>query len=33
MKILSYAGITLKDNTLYQVGEASEVKKVQQEKQ
>ena len=33
MKILSYAGITLKDNTLYQVGEASEVKKIQQEKQ
>tara|TARA_R100001460_G_scaffold59302_1_gene99120 strand:- start:14470 stop:15162 length:693 start_codon:yes stop_codon:yes gene_type:complete len=33
MKILSYAGITLKDNTLYQVGEASEVKKTQQEKQ
>ena len=33
MKILSYAGITLKDNTLYQAGEASEVKKIQQEKQ
>ena len=33
MKILSYAGITLKDNTLYQVGERSEVKKIQQEKQ
>ena len=33
MKILSYAGITLKDNTLYQIGEGSEVKKIQQEKQ
>ena len=33
MKILSLAGITLKDNTLYQVGQASELKKVQQEKQ
>ena len=33
MKILSYAGVTLKDNTLYQIGEASEVKKTQQEKQ
>ena len=33
MKILSYAGITLKDATLYQVGEATETKKIQQEKQ
>ena len=33
MKILSLAGIALKDTTLYQVGEASEVKKIQQEKQ
>ena len=33
MKILSLAGISLKDNTLYQVGESSEVKKIQQEKQ
>jgi len=33
MKILALAGITLKDPTLYQVAEASEVKKTQQEKQ
>ena len=33
LKILSYAGITLKDATLYQVGEATETKKIQQEKQ
>jgi len=33
MKILSYAGITLKDATLYQVSEATEAKKIQQEKQ
>jgi len=33
MKILSYAGITLKENTLYQIGEVSEDKKIQQEKQ
>jgi hypothetical protein len=33
MKILSLAGIALKDTTLYQVGEATEVKKIQQEKQ
>ena len=33
MKILSLAGIVLKDSTLYQVAEANEVKKIQQEKQ
>ena len=33
MKILSLAGIAIKDTTLYQVGEATEVKKIQQEKQ
>ena len=33
MKILSLAGITLKDNTLYQAGQTSELKKTQQEKQ
>jgi hypothetical protein len=33
MKILSLAGITLKDNTLYQAGQTSELKKIQQEKQ
>jgi hypothetical protein len=33
MKILVLAGITLKDPALYQVAEASEVKKTQQEKQ
>jgi hypothetical protein len=33
MKILSLAGIVLKDATLYQAGEGAEVKKIQQEKQ
>jgi len=33
MKILLLAGIVLKDATLYQASEASEVKKIQQEKQ
>lgn len=33
MKILSLAGISLKEDALYQIAESSEVKKIQQEKQ